>query len=455
MSLIASARYRLPSRALVMNIATVAGMGAVARLAGWPLDDLVAYASAACGIMGAWVAADLLMARHRGATLQLERPLPHALAIGVPKVLSLTVINASAYAYDLTLFDQPDSTIDFHGLPRRVQVTAWSRVTVQYTITPRRRGLVIFNPVELRIQGPLGSFESHHGWGEAQSLSVFPNFAAVARYAWLAGDRRLSSMGIKAYTQRGMGTDFKQLSDYKPGHPVRHMDWRASLKHQRPIVREFQDDRDQCVFFMLDCGRRMRSDENSYAAEGSHFDQALNALMLLSYVALKEGDEVGAFTFGTPPGGQRHFSPRKGAATLNQLMARLHDLEPGPTYSDYLFASQEVQRLQRKRSLVIILTNFRDEDSSELKAALELLRSRHLVILASLREKVLRETTHKPLRLASDVYDVATAHWFNERRQQAFQRLTGADALSMDVEARQLPAALVNRYHAVKKAGLL
>ena len=87
----------------------------------------------------------------------------------------------------------------------------------------------------------------------------YPDFAQVARYAWLAGDRRLQEIGIKTYQQRGEGTDFKQLAEYRYGDPVRHIDWKATLRQNKPILREFQDERDQCVMLLIDCGRRMRA----------------------------------------------------------------------------------------------------------------------------------------------------------------------------------------------------
>jgi uncharacterized protein (DUF58 family) len=209
------------------------------------------------------------------------------------------------------------------------------------------------------------------------------------------------------------------------------------------------------VLFLLDCGRRMRADEGATSADGGHFDQALNALMLLSHVALKEGDEVGALSFGHAPGQQRRFAPRKGAATLNAMMARLYDIEPGTDHSDYLEAARDVMRLQRKRALVIMLTNFRDEDAAELAPALKLMRTRHLVLVASLRERVLREIAGQPLGVAERAVEVAGAHWFEQARRDAFRRVTGQDALSVDVEPRDLPVALVNRYHAVKRSRLL
>jgi uncharacterized protein (DUF58 family) len=249
------------------------------------------------------------------------------------------------------------------------------------------------------------------------------------------------------------------------------------------VVREFQDDRDQSVVFLLDCGRRMRADEGpppagyrgqppegarglaperpSAAAAsgsrigGSHFDQALNAAMLLAYVALKDGDAVGALTFGHEASQQRHFAPAKGMAALNTLVARLHDIEPSPTHSDYLAAARDLMLRVRRRSLVVVLTNFRDEDCEELEDALRLMRTRHLVLLASLREGVVAEIAAQPLDSPGAIVDVAAAHWFQNARAEAFRRLASKNQLLVDVEPSMLAAALVNRYHAVKRARLL
>ena len=102
-----------------------------------------------------------------------------------------------------------------------------------------------------------------------------------------------------------------------------------------------------------------------------------------------------------------------------------------------------------------MLTNFRDEDAAELEPALALLRSRHLVLLASLRERALRELAEQPLADAGRAVEVAGAHLFAQARRDAFRRLAARDALLVDVEPERLAAELVNRYRAVKRAGLL
>ncbi|MED5619718.1 DUF58 domain-containing protein [Ideonella sp. BN130291] len=446
----------LPTRATVLALAALATGAAAALLAGVPLATVQAVAAAVSAAGLALGALDLgvsLLAWRRHP-LQLTRRLPAALAVGVERRLQLQLANPGRLPWRVALFDHVDAAISTEGLPASVNVPGGQRATLSYRATPHRRGPVGFAPAELRVRTLAGCFELGLRLGAAQSLRVYPNFAAVARYAWLAGDHRLSEIGIKTYKQRGGGTDFKQLSDYSPGDSVRHIDWRASLRHRRPIVRQFQDERDQRVLFVLDCGRRMRADDTAAAAVG-HFDQALNALMLLAYVALKAGDEVGALTFAAPPAAQRHFAPRKGLPTLDALTSRLYDIQPTLAHPDYLQMATEVMRLQRKRALVVVLTNFRDEDAPELAPALKLLRTRHLVMLASLRETALGHIAGQPLRAPEDASEAATAHLFEQARRDAFHRLAGRDALLVDVEPAGLAAELVNRYHAVKRSGLL
>jgi len=454
----------IPARAPVLALAGLGVVATVALLLGVPVDYVAVVAGVLLALGFVLAGADLWQSLRlwRAAPLRIERNLPGAFSLGVPTVLTLTLVNEGAQAWRVSVFDELDTHFAFEGLPQEHVVPALSRVAIRYTATATQRGVAQFGATQLRWRTRLGCFEVRQTLGEPRRLRVYPNFAALARYAWLSGDRRLAQIGIKTYAQRGLGTDFRQLADYKTGDSLRYIDWKATQRQRRPIVREFQDDRDQCVLFLLDCGRRMRADEgapaqqaDSNSSSNSHFDEALNALMLLSYVALKEGDEVGAMTFGCPPEERRDFAPRKGSATLNALMNRLHDIQPGATHSDYLLAAQELLRVQKRRALVIVLTNFRDEDAAELRPAIKLLRRKHLVLVASLRERVLGRIASQPLVHARDAVDVAAAHLFEQSRRDAFARVVGNDPLSVDVEPADLAVALVNRYHAVKRAGLL
>ena len=450
----------MPTRRTVLAVAALAAAASVAELVakarGLPDTRIAQVGGWLAALLCVLFVADALVGwwQLRRHPIAFERQMPSGFALGQPHGLVVTLAHDGPRPWHLELFDHLPATMTQRLLPATVVLPAASKLDVRYEVTPAQRGKVTFEAAALRVRSRLGLAELQLRVGAAQDVQVYPNFAAVSRYAWLAGNRRLAEIGIKTYAARGAGTDFKQLGEYVPGMPTRHIDWNASLRHRRAVVREFQDDRDQSVMFLLDCGRRMRADERS-GTDGSHFDQALNAAMLLAYVALKDGDAVGAMTFGHDPAQQRHLAPAKGMGALNALVARLHDVEPTPTHSDYLAAARDLMLRLRRRSLVVVLTNFRDEDCEELEDALKLMRTRHLVMLASLKEGVVAEMVSQPLDGPRSVVDVASAHWFQNARAEAFRRLSGKNQLLVDVEPERLATTLVNRYHAVKRARLL
>ena len=479
----------MPTRRTVIAVAAMAAAASVAELVAKARDladvRIAQVGGVLFGALCVLFAMDALVTwwQLRRHPIAFERQMPSAFALGQPHGLVVTLAHEGPRSWHLELFDHLPATMTQRLLPATVVLPPASKLDVRYEVTPAQRGKVTFEAAAIRARSRLGLAELQLRVGTAQDVQVFPNFAALSRYAWLAGDRRLAEIGIKTYAARGAGTDFKQLGEYVPGMPTRHIDWNASLRHRRAVVREFQDDRDQSVMFLLDCGRRMRASEGPPAAEyrgqppkgarglaperpsaaaasssrigGSHFDQALNAAMLLAYVALKDGDAVGAMTFGHDASQQRHFAPAKGMGALSALVARLHDVEPTPTHSDYLAAARDLMLRLRRRSLVVVLTNFRDEDCEELEDALKLMRTRHLVMLASLREGIVAEIVAQPLDGPRSVVDVASAHWFQNARAEAFRRLSGKNQLLVDVEPERLAATLVNRYHSVKRARLL
>ena len=447
----------IPAQRLLLTLAVGALAALVALVAGTSVSDVALLSVAWLVLLGIVTTADYVVSRRawRQSVVRLSRGLPPAFALGARRTVGLSFEVEGPYTWHGQVYDDVDASFHYEGLPASFALLPGKRVDITYEVTPTRRGEARFGASQVRLRSRWGWCELLARLGEAQTRRVYPDFAQIARYAWLAGDRRLQEIGIKTYQQRGEGTDFKQLAEYRYGDPVRHIDWKATLRLGKPIIREFQDERDQCILLLIDCGRRMRADDRQNGVGTSHFDQVLNAVMLLSYVALHQGDAVGALTFGTPPGAEKSFAPQKGVHALNALMGELYGVQPTPTHSDYVSAALNLLKRHHKRALVIIITNFRDEDSSELGYALRLLRSRHLVMLASLRERIVGELLSQPLASADAVLDIASAHLYEQSRRDAFNRLADRGPLTIDAEPDQLGVQLVNRYHAVKRAGMI
>ncbi len=447
----------LPSRVLIALVAAIGGLLVAAPFTAAPARAVAWSAAGVAALLAVLTGVDLYLslAQWRAAPLSLRRRLPHAFAVGEPVSLAVSIVNPGRTRRRGRYFELADPTLLAPAMPMRFAVEAGGRETLEFQLTPTARGMKTFEAGQIMLRSALGLLDWNLRIGHAESRRVFPDFKRQAAFAWMAGNRSLAELGIKSVRRRGSGTDFDQLRDYRPGDPVRHIDWKATLKHGRPITRSFRDDRDQSVMFLLDCGRRMRADDTQSGIGATHFDQSLDALMLLAFVALSRGDAVGAMTFGTAAGGEKRFAPRKGRQTLNALMAELGDVEPSPTFSDYMGAAVDLLRRRRKRGLVVLITNCRDEDSAGLVAALALLRSRHLVVLANLREQIVgRIAAQNPSNPVS-VIEVAAAVEYEQRRRDMHQRLVLGGVVLIDCEPRALGVELVNRYNVLKRTSAI
>ena len=384
--------------------------------------------------------------------LEGSRDVPGSLALGQWREVRILLRNPSAFPLTVAGFDHHPADFESRGLPFQQRLGARSVLELTYQVRPRARGPRLFGAIQVRATGGLGLWTRTLRLGAPQPVKVFPDFAAVARYELLATDQRLSLLGILKRPRRGEGMDFHQLREFREGDTLRQVDWKASARSRKLISREYQDERDQQVVFLLDCGRRMKAQDLLEGTALGHFDQALNALFLLGYVALKQGDAVGVATFAEDR--PRAVAPHKGLATLERLFQSLFDLQPSSHASDYLAAAEAFLKRFRKRSLVILLTNLRDEEDTTLLPALKLLRSRHLVILANLREGVVDALLDRPVEDLEGALDQAGALDYLARRDQVFRRILHGGTSVLDVTPNRLATALVNRYLDFKASGV-
>ncbi len=445
----------IPSRPLIALFAGGAAICTALAFTSTAATVVEVAASAGGMLLLAVCGADLLLSvlDWRRAPLEMRRHLPHAFAIGVPVIVQVSIDNASDTRRLGQYQEYADPTLVMPRLPLPFDAGPRRRELLNVEVTPTARGMQRFDVGGIRLRSRLGLLDLDFRIGMSESRRVFPNFQEQARFAWLAGDRRVQSTGLKSVQRRGSGTDFDQLIEYQAGDPIRHIDWKATEKHDRPIVRKFQDERDQDVIILLDCGRRMRADDTQRGIGATHFDQCLNALMLLAFVALSHGDAVGAMTFGVADGAQKRFAPRKGKQTLNALMAALADVQTTVTFSDYEHIAAECVSQRRKRGLVVMITNSRNEDAPQLGAALALLRTRHIVILANLREEVVALIEGQALTNPESALECAAALEYAHARDRLLKRLANNGIRTIDCEPRRLGVELVNRYRALKRSG--
>ena len=434
----------VPTRRLYLCLWSLAALGLAAGFAA-PLRPLWWIAACALGLA---MAADAWLARRGSATMQVERRAPPVVPVDRWADVTLTVHNRGARPAQVLLHDGYPTDWELAGLPHACQVPGGGFHAVTYRLRPQERGNRAFSAAWVGALGPLGLLSHTRRLGPEQGVKVFPDYSALLGQQLKGAERQVPLRGTLQKRQRGEGTDFRQLREYRQGDSLRSIDWKATARHHKLISREYQQERDQQVVFLLDSGRRMLARDG----RTSHFDHALHAMLTLAYVAMKQGDSVGALCFGAQT---RWVAPAKGRVGLDRLLAGVYDLQPTEAAPDYPRAAQDLLQRLGKRALVIFLTNLRDEDDVAMRQACELLGKRHLVLCASLRERALDEALEQPVAGLNDALRASASALYLQQRDDAIRRLGLPASRLLDVTPERLGPGLLNRYLEVKESGLL
>jgi uncharacterized protein (DUF58 family) len=438
-----------PSRHLLLLMLVWVGLGllvAVANIAGWQnsLQIELAFWSY-CILLGLVTLFDFFIARYT-PNLKLTRTLDPHLALGVRQRVTIKVSNQSAHRQTLWLTDTPSSKLQLRGLPVKAQIAPGEYFVVRYTIIPLQRGLAEFGRVCCRIMSPLKLWERNSYFCEPEQAKIYPNYKPLFQSSFINSELLYSDWGVQISQRRGDGTDFRQLRDFRVGDSLRQIDWRATARFNRPISREYQEERDQQVIFLLDCGRRMRAKDGDI----SHFDHALNALVLSAFVVLRQGDSVGLLSFAGQP---RWVPPFKGRLQVGHLLDQIYDLDSTLATSDYLEVAQQLMTRQSKRSLIILISSIEPEDRDDLTRAVKMLSQHHLVLVASMRQQALTEAQHAEIVSLEDALKYCGASRQMQKQASMLTSLRSQNVIVADTPPSYMHSALISEYMALKRGG--
>ncbi|WP_449106195.1 DUF58 domain-containing protein [Pseudomonas mohnii] len=378
---------------------------------------------------------------------RVTRRLSGSLALGRWSEANLEVEHDFSQSLNVQLFDHVPDGLNVENLPLTVELQPGQRSLISYRLRPIKRGHFSFEHCEVSLPGPLGLWSDKRLLTVADQTRVYPDFARLYGGQLLAVDNWLSQLGVRQHQRRGQGQEFHQLREFREGDSLRQIDWKATARQRTPIAREYQDERDQQIIFLLDCGRRMRSQDG----ELSHFDHALNACLLLSYVALRQGDAVGFSTFASEQA--RYLAPVKGTGQLNVLLNTVYDLNSTQRSADYQAAITQLLNRQKRRALVVLVTNLRDEDDEELLAAVKRLGKLHRVLVASLREEVLDHLREAPVQTLPEALAYCGTVDYLYARAEHHEQLCAHGAAVLDTRPGELGAQLVTHYLSWKRSG--
>jgi uncharacterized protein (DUF58 family) len=385
----------------------------------------------------------------RGGEMRSERKGPRHLLQGVSQDMEILLRNMGDRPRVVRVRDQPPRGWKAAPVLRGV-VPARSARSFHYPLIPPERGVYTFGDLFMRVEGPLGLVSRPLRLEASREIKVFPRLQPL-RYSDLATYRRVARQwGLQRARWRGEGREFEALREYVEGDDPRKIHWKASARLDRPIVQEFQPEKNQIVMILLDAGRLM-----SAVSEGkSKLDHALEATVQLTHTALSGGDQVGVLAFTDRV---ISFVPPKGRPDqLQMILEGTLSLRPSMVEPQYEEAFLWLRSRVRRRSLVVIFTDLLDEVASgHLLDAVTLLRPRHLPLCVTVRESEWDDLLDTPPSSTQAVYRQSVLLECLRQRGRALRRLVERGALAMDLPPSRLTPGTMERYLEVKGRGLL
>lgn len=322
--------------------------------------------------------------------------------------------------------------------------------TIVYRLRPTKRGSYDFGLTRVFTTTLLGLVERRHSLGRPQSVKVYPSFLMLRHYELLAISRRLTDIGIKRIRRPGNNTEMEQIRDYVVGDDFRTINWKATARRGALMVNEYQAERSQQVISVIDEGRAMQQTSRGLTL----LDSAINASLVLSYVAMSRDDKAGLITFG--PKVSSYIAPRRQSGQLSTLLDGLYNEHTTFAESDFSALLGFVNANVRQRSLLILYTSLPDMVSLRRKLPyLRQLAQRHRLIVVFFADRELRDfITQKP-RSTEDYYQQTIARRYDSDQRLVASTLRQNSILTILTLPEQLSVDVINKYLELKSANMV
>ncbi|GAA5529741.1 DUF58 domain-containing protein [Herpetosiphon gulosus] len=382
--------------------------------------------------------------------LEVARINEPKLSIGEQNLITLAVHNQSPRTLDIQIRDEFPVEFPSDTLILKTKVEPESVQEISYHVRPLRRGDYRFGNINLRYTSTFGTFLRQTKIAFDELVKVYPNVLDVRKYDMLARKGMLFELGLRTARVFGSGTEFERLREYTPDDEFRSINWKASARRNKLIAAEYETERSQYVVAVIDTGRLMRPTINDIAK----LDYAINASLMLGYVAMLKGDHIGMLSFADHVG--RFLQPRRGKAQFYQMLEMLYNLPSQPVEADYGRAISYLGLKNKRRSLIVIFTDLSTMDTAKpLIQHMARLAKTHLALCVVMSDPNLVGYAGKAAYSSTDVYERAVAEMVLDERRVVLDTLNQAGVHTIDVPANKLTVSVINKYLEFKGRGLI
>jgi uncharacterized protein (DUF58 family) len=380
--------------------------------------------------------------------LVATRKTPAIYSLADPNPVQILIENKSNLSFDLKITDELPIQFQRRDFEVRLPIAAKDVQKINFELTPTERGIFEFGQIHLFLTTPIGLLERRISFGEVEKVAVYPSIMQMKRFELRAFQRTANESGIKKMRRIGHSYEFEQIKNYVEGDDVRSVNWRASGRRGTLMVNQYEDERSQQVYLVIDKSRAMMMPFNGL----SLLDYSVNAALALSNIVLKKGDKTGLITFsdllGTTLKAER--SPQQ----LRLILESLFDQKQRKGEADYDLLYHALRKMVPQRSLLLLFTNF--ESRYALDRALPILRRLarfHLLVVIFFENEEISDFAIGTAKTTEEIYERTAAQQSVSERREMVQRLRQLGIQAVLTRPQDLTIQTINKYAEIKARG--
>ncbi len=382
--------------------------------------------------------------------IETERKLPEKFSNGDENPIFITVKNNYRLPVSVEIIDEIPFQFQKRDFSIHRKIAPLSSIEINYQLRPTQRGVYAYGKLNVYAKSPLRLAAKRYVASENAEIAAYPSFIQLKKYDMMAFSNHLMQYGLKKIRRIGHTMEFEQIKEYVQGDDIRTINWKATSKKRALMVNQYQDEKSQPVYQVIDTGRTMQMP----FMELSLLDYAINSTLALSNIVLKKQDKAGMFTFSKKV--ENYVAAERKAAQMQKLMETLYLIETDFYESDFSRLFVDIKQSVTQRSLIMLYTNFETMDG--LKRQLPYLKGiakNHLLIVIFFDNTELNRLIHKKTKNVHEIYDKIIAEKFAFEKRLIVRELKKHGIQSILTQPENLTLDSINKYLELKARGMI
>ncbi len=390
----------------------------------------------------------ILLFKQKG--ISASRILPEKLSNGDDNPIELTIQNDYNFKADLQLIDEMPFQYQKRDFEINTQLSKHNKKKITYTLRPLERGEYYFGNLNVYVNSPISLVTRRFQFAKDAMVPNYPSFLQLRKYMLLAFSNKLFEYGLKKIRRIGHTMEFEQIKDYVNGDDIRNINWKATAKRNQLMVNQFQDERSQPIYSVIDKGRAMKMPFDGL----SLLDYAINATLVISNVALKKQDKAGMFTFSRKV--ENKVAAERRPSQMNKILETLYNVNTDFSESDFSRLYIDVKRSLTQRGLLLLYTNFETLDALHRQLPyLKAIAKNHLLVVIFFENTELQKLTKVEADNTFDIFQKTIAEKFMYEKKLIVNELQKHGIQSILTAPEHLTINTINKYLEIKARGLL